>query len=202
MRKISSLKRTHSSKNEKIKFTLFTEGRNTEPEYFKAIVGYNPDILIDLQIYRGVGCPMTIAEKASSFVKNSRPRNGDSVWAVFDRDDHPKFNDACTKCKSVNINTAISDPCFEIWLILHYEDYNKADDRHKVQRYFSTLCNKYNKNSGKIPDCKKIVESVIEAENRAQKQYEKRLQESDTDTPKRPYTTVHNLTKAMREVKV
>ena len=48
----------------------------------------------------------------------------DSVWAVFDTeraDTNPKLNDALQKAKANRINVALSNPCFEFWLLLHDE---------------------------------------------------------------------------------
>ena len=46
-------------------------------------------------------------------------RSFDEVWCIFDRDDHHRFDEATRVAKKAGIRTAISNPCFELWLILH-----------------------------------------------------------------------------------
>lgn len=44
----------------------------------------------------------------------------DEVWCVFDVDDFPDVEEAVAKAKRLNIETAVSNPCFELWLLLHF----------------------------------------------------------------------------------
>ena len=43
-------------------------------------------------------------------------------WCVFDRDDHPEFDRAITDAESNGIRVAVSNPCIELWFMLHFED--------------------------------------------------------------------------------
>jgi hypothetical protein len=54
----------------------------------------------------------------------------DSVWAVFDVDDHPNLQQALALAQSRNINLAISNPCFELWALLHFEEQRAHVERH------------------------------------------------------------------------
>ena len=38
------------------------------------------------------------------------------------------------KCEEQNVGVARSNPCFELWLILHQQDYDKPEDRHAMQK--------------------------------------------------------------------
>lgn len=49
----------------------------------------------------------------------------DEIWCVFDVESpksHPNLLNAIALAKKNGINLAISNPCFELWLILHFED--------------------------------------------------------------------------------
>jgi hypothetical protein len=53
--------------------------------------------------------------------------DGDSAWAVFDGDEHIQndpnnWNDARQLADANNINLAVSNPSFELWYLLHYQD--------------------------------------------------------------------------------
>ena len=94
--------------------------------------------------------PMLIAEKAVDCVnrlglgrhvrrKKDSFEERDEVWAVFDRDEHPRFDDAVKLCEKHGVRVGRSDPCFELWLILHEQEYDKYDNRRQVQRLWTCV---------------------------------------------------------------
>ena len=131
---VRSLKRLRSSREPKRRFVLFCEGLNTEPAYFGAIGRNCVNALIEVK--RGVGVPMTIAKKAVER-KRRRTRNSfeekDEVWAVFDRDNHPNFNGAVSMCEANGLGVASSNPCFDLWLVLHEREYERPESRRGIQ---------------------------------------------------------------------
>jgi hypothetical protein len=61
---------------------------------------------------------------------------GDTVWAVFDGDEHldtdgkrQRWNDAIQRAASRDINLAVSNPSFELWYLLHFQAQNGALNR-------------------------------------------------------------------------
>ena len=44
------------------------------------------------------------------------------TWVVFDRDAHPSFVQAINEAETQGISIAYSNPCFELWVLLHYRD--------------------------------------------------------------------------------
>jgi hypothetical protein len=46
----------------------------------------------------------------------------DEVWMVVDVDQHPKLLQTLGVAEKEGIACALSNPCFEVWLILHYTD--------------------------------------------------------------------------------
>lgn len=72
--------------------------------------------------------PRTVVEYARN-VKKERARKArqggppvyDQVWCVFDRDQHANIDQAVNIAEDNGIEIAISTPCFEVWLILHFE---------------------------------------------------------------------------------
>ena len=150
---------------------------------------------------------MTIATEAVKFAKtlglttkSRRRRNSfeknDEVWAVFDRDEHPKFDEAVRLCESNGVGVARSNPCFELWLILHERDYSRPDDCHAMQRELEKLRPEYDKRRGKIPDCGDLVTRLELAEERGQVLVERRDEEGVPHG--NPSTTVGMLTRAIR----
>lgn len=204
----STLKRRGPRREPKRRFTLFCEGRNTEPAYFKAIKRAYPSTQIYVRIERGVGVPHSVAEKAVAFAKseglarNSRRKRdsfeeGDEVWAVFDRDEHPRFQETVAFCDQHGIKVARSNPCFEVWLILHEQDYNQPNTRHQVQKVLQNLRPDYDKKGSKILDFDDLVTRVQDAEQRGEEQLKRR--EQGGEPYGNPSTTVGRLCRAIRE---
>ena len=146
-----------------------------------------------------VGVPMTIARKASARMKQRRGNSfdeKDQVWAVFDRDEHPNHEAAVRMCEQNRVGVARSNPCFEVWLIPHENDYDRSDHRKAVQRHLKTLRPEYDPDKNKSCDCDHLVKSVEQAEARAARQLAARQSEDAPFGP--PSTTVGHLTAAIR----
>ena len=104
-----------------------TEGRRTEPDYIAAIaelphVRQRFDIQIDPSLAGRT--PIKIVTGASRAARrNQRGSEGfDSVWCVFDVEQprpHPSLMRAVSLARDNDIDVAISNPCFEAWLIFH-----------------------------------------------------------------------------------
>ena len=193
-----SLKRRRASLNPKPGFILFCEGRNTEPDYFRAVRNSSTGVAVDIKVAGGV--PMTLANAAVKAIDQLERRKNplrDQVWTVFDRDEHPQFDDAVALCRQHDIGVARSDPCFELWLILHLQDFDGPRTCRDVQRELEALHPAYDRNHGKIPDCDTLVRDVERAEQRAEAQLERR--EREANPLGNPSTTVGRLTLKIRE---
>ncbi|HYR11651.1 MAG TPA: RloB family protein, partial [Longimicrobium sp.] len=44
----------------------------------------------------------------------------DEVWCVFDVDEHQRLEAALAEAERGGIHVAVSNPCFELWLLLHF----------------------------------------------------------------------------------
>lgn len=203
-----SLRRRGPLREPKRRFILYCEGKNTEPAYFQAIQRTCSSALISVEPRGGVGVPMTIAKAAVAYAKSeglapgSRRRKHsfekqDQVWAVFDRDEHPEFKQAVLMCERSGVRVARSNPCFELWLILHDQDYNQPNRRERVQADLKALRPEYDPKRTKTPDCDELVRRVQDAERRAAAQLRDRALGGDSHG--NPSTTVGALTLAIRE---
>lgn len=180
------------------------EGKNTEPDYFKAMRGHYRGALIEWELIEAAGTPMTIAQKAieakRAIRRTAKGRSwqlDDQVWAVFDQDLHPNVPEAIGVCANAGIGVAYSNPCFELWLILHHEDFGRQDDHHAVQKHLNSICPDYDPKGAKRLDCGPLMQRIEEAEKRARHQVEQR--EAEGAPIARPMTTVFRLTSAIRD---
>ena len=161
--------------------------------------------------YRGpLGVPKTVAEKAIEFAherglaktkvrrrkKLDSYEENDEVWAVFDRDDHPAYKEAIEDCRGAGIPFAYSDPCFELWLLLHLMSFDAPCHRHTIQKKLEKQLEGYDPDSGKTADFGPLIDILELAENRAERQRDSRREEGEEDG--NPSTNVYELTRAMK----
>ena len=128
-----SLRREIATRTPKRTFKVFYEGEKTEPDYLTALKN-EPDVYdvasVSIQVAedpRGA-VPYTLVSVAAEFKSRSSKEAGevDEVWCLFDvecPDNHPNLQEAVDLANQDGIRLAISNPCFELWLALHFEDH-------------------------------------------------------------------------------
>lgn len=57
----------------------------------------------------------------------------DEVWGVIDVDEHPKLEQARKLAENHAIALAVSNPCFELWALLHFQDQRAHIDGRKTR---------------------------------------------------------------------
>ena len=119
------------------RIVVATEGVLTEPEYLRVFSRIHGDRSVRVVPIRVGGDPRAVVERAieeSERSKRDKLATRDSVWAMFDRDIHQQFDEARDLARGNGIRLAISNPCFELWGILHYQDQNAPLERQECQR--------------------------------------------------------------------
>jgi hypothetical protein len=87
----------------------------------------------------------------------------DEVWCVFDVDEHPYLSEAKRQAAANQIEVAISNPCFELRVLLHFREQTAHVERSKVRRACQEILPGYEKN---LP-CDKLLPGYPEALRRA-----------------------------------
>lgn len=127
-RKSRPLKRTTATKAERRTFRIYTEGEATEPEYIDAVKRlpeYAESIAIAIEIARKGAMPLTLVEAARADKKRNDLET-DEYWCVFDVEspaNNPNLDRARDMAQANGISLAISNPCFELWLVLHHRSH-------------------------------------------------------------------------------
>ena len=104
---------------------VFCEGEASEPDYvagLKRLPEIRGRTMIAIEIDPAHGVPLTLVERA---VKRSADPEVDECWCVFDVEwprHHPNLRQAVELARHNNIGLAVSNPCFELWLILHLRE--------------------------------------------------------------------------------
>ena len=130
---------------------IVCEGSETEPIYFNAVAKRLRLAAIEVRGARG-SAPMTVVRDAvDSMIQRKTDANKsasiapyDEVWCVFDVDQHPKLKDAIAFADKYQIEVALSNPCFEFWLLLHFERFAKTNQsRKQIRRELNRHIPKY-----------------------------------------------------------
>jgi len=154
MSKNWSLKRGKPKRLPFKRFLIVCEGEKSEPDYLNGIKPLCRVPLVEIEVVGGAGVTKTVVQTAVKRKKEAEIRarksgngfeNYDEVWCVIDVDDHPKLDEALQQARDNNVKVALSNPCFELWVILHHRDERKAVDRSKLQ----SECARHHKRSDK-----------------------------------------------------
>lgn len=147
---------------------IVCEGTKTEPQYFKEIqVRYRLQTAnVQVEPSQLGTSPRQVVEYArdlflnGSLRKDIQQKSFDQVFAVFDRDDHVNYHEALQLVasldgklrndlkKSVPFRSIASVPCFELWLLLHYENIQHPIHRDEVQHRLKKYIPEYEKGTG------------------------------------------------------
>ncbi len=137
--------RPQDTRNERETVIIACEDSVSAPLYFRAIFN-------DLKKNHAIAASsLVIAEHKHTdpcgvlqdLLNHPDYQDFDHPWIVIDRDiertnggGHPlqKFNQAITQAKHKKIKVTYSNPCFEIWYLLHFEYRNTAIDRDELTK--------------------------------------------------------------------
>jgi hypothetical protein len=72
-------------------------------------------------------------------------RRKDDFWCVCDVDEHPLLPEAKQQARDNGVSLAISNPCFELWALLHFRDQTAAETRDKVRDLLKRHIPRYDK---------------------------------------------------------
>ena len=110
---------------------IASEGKDTERIYFKALAKEysNPRVHVHI-LERSVdeqnnSSPEHVLKQLNDYKSQYELEADDELWLVVDKDrwTEAMLSRVATKCsKEVAMHMALSNPCFELWLLLHIED--------------------------------------------------------------------------------
>ncbi len=143
-----------STKSPKRRLLVVCEGLVTEPGYIKGYERHVRNNTVEVEIADEQGDPKRVVEIAkdrAGQASRDAKRHGDDflmydgVWCVFDRDDHERFSEACVMARDNGFGLAVSNPCFELWLLLHFRENPGAQHRHDIVRMLRSYVDCYDK---------------------------------------------------------
>jgi hypothetical protein len=158
-------RRTTSAGNRR-SILVFTEGQRTEPVYLTHWHRmYRENVIVTIDGYHA--SPMQLVEEAVAkrvidlrAAKRGQGAAYDEYWCVFDVDEHPHLDRALELAGTSGISVALSNPCIELWFLLHFEDQWDEIHRRDAQRRSTGLLA-----FGKVPTPAALEELAIRYED-------------------------------------
>lgn len=146
---------------------IVTEGSKTEPNYLGEIRSEYRLNTANVQVEPSAygTSPLQVVSYAETLflegseLKHIEPRAFEYVYVVFDRDDHETYHNALAKMdaingkylndnrKKVHFVATPSVPCFELWLLLHFEEVQAPLHRNEVYQQLRSYIPDYEKGS-------------------------------------------------------
>ncbi|WP_169748286.1 RloB family protein [Xenophilus azovorans] len=210
MRRAAPLARHVKSVREpKSQIVVVCEGKVTEPRYFNDFRLLRGSSLVKVKAIGGCGVPVSVVEQAikeKAQLEKIAKKTGNSfdkafeVWAVFDRDEHPEpqVPEAFRLATQHRIFVAYSNPCFEVWGLMHFSCWGKPGHHHETQRDLKNLLNGYCHKANPVMDVSVLNDHYDKAVEHAKRARSQRLKESGSPHGD-PSTTVDKLTERIRQ---
>ncbi len=154
------------------KIIIACEGEKTERGYFEAMRQSLRISKDQVKVLKTEGSdPLTVVQAAlderEAQYDDQSWYKGSTAWAVFDGDEHIAHNpdnwqQALLLAQRKSINLAISNPCFELWYLLHYQEQtaslHRDQARHRLRRHIP----EYDKPDILYPTIKNLTDQAVQ----------------------------------------
>jgi len=144
-----SLTRKPGKRRYKNMYVIAAEGSTTEPFYFAMFNDENNTIHIKFLPGKSKSAPEQVLSRMKEFLRRERLQKDDEAWLVVDKDqweddDLQKLYE-WSRSKD-NYGLAVSNPKFEFWLLLHFEDGKSVSTATQCDRKLKRYIPNYSKN--------------------------------------------------------
>ena len=154
-------------------FIIATEGKRTEPDYFRMGIFRSRERPVRVKVLSGSSSssPKAVLGRMREYLRSYERKEGDEAWLVVDKDQWKDEDLEVLYAWSQSdtyTNLAVSNPQFEYWLLLHFEDGNKINNKSECLGRLVKHVSNYDKSN--IPIGKFTVTRVKCAIKRAKSQ--------------------------------
>jgi hypothetical protein len=185
-------------------FVVATDDTDAPKQYFEQLSLPRVKVVV-LPTLRGSGLssPVHVVDRLKGAFEEVQKKNqvqeGDEFWVFIDTDHHFLGNHlegtltALRTARQVGFEIAVSNPCFELWLLLHHVDvpagqsFSDCDEVGALLREMLGQYNKTNLKEGQFP-----MARVLDAIRRA-RSLEASPDETHSPWPKNPGSRVYRL---------
>jgi hypothetical protein len=170
-------------------FIIATEGFETEPQYFGMFNSTEAVIHVRCLKSKTASSPPQVLARMAKHLKEEGLKSEDEAWLVVDRD---KWTDQQLAAlhqwsqSKDNYDLAVSNPKFELWLLLHFEEGNGITGPRQCTERLNRRLPNFTKGNVEV---KKLAKGVADAIQRAKRKDSPPC----ADWPRGTGTTVYKL---------
>ena len=203
VRRASKKQRGKYTRKRKRVILIATEGKNkTETTYFSEFNSLFAEVIIVFANGNSTD-PVKIVQDAINTAKNRGIDHdeGDKMFAVFDTDfsKTKQIEEARTLAQKNNIELILSNPCFEIWILLHFRlSTHSFGSNREVLNELINRWPKYQKNIESFEDIFDRLEIAIENSKKLNQFHEDKGSRLQTEW-RNPSTDVNKLVEIINE---
>jgi hypothetical protein len=193
------LRRKVATRPVKKTLLVFCEGERTEPEYLNALknepsVRAVAAVEIRVAATSSGAVPLTLVQRSIEARSKALSEKDeiDEFWCVFDVEwpiNHPNLPEAISLAQENEISLAVSNPCFEVWLILHLKAHGAWLDNDPAEKLRHQLDNSTDKGI----DPARYMPHVGKASARAVKLEKRHLRDGTSFPHDNPSSEMHRL---------
>lgn len=126
----SDLRRVTGKREARRRLLVVCGAQVTEREYLRGLVAHMANPAVTVRITTKSCSPSQLVTYAE-VQRSLSPTDFDDVWCVFDVDEFQDVPSAIAQAKEAGIEVAVSNPCFELWLILHYRAHTSHAENYR-----------------------------------------------------------------------
>ncbi|MFJ8433012.1 RloB family protein [Kitasatospora sp. NPDC094019] len=159
---------------------IYCEGEVTEKIYLNGLARDLRGRPISLKIGNTHGEPVKLVTAAIGHAKKVDDPF-DEVWCVLDVEaprQHPSLDRALRTAKQNGVNCALSSPCFEVWLLLHFDQARAYLASHQAAKDLEKVLKGYG-HKGKAFDFDDVREHTEKARRAALDLHARHEQQSE-----------------------
>jgi hypothetical protein len=158
------LSRQHDIRNAML-FVIATEGKETEKQYFENFGNSKVKIEILPTGDDNKSAPQYVLDRLNQFQDKYDINEDDELWLVFDVDrwKDKNLSSICKEATQKRYYLAISKPCFEVWLCLHFDNLHSKDRTcEDFQNRLKLILAGYRKNNVNFSNYQPYVQDAIQ----------------------------------------
>jgi len=147
---------------------IATEGQETEKQYFESSLFRNRRVQVRvLETQDGKSAPSHVFKRLKKLLKEIHYQENDRFWLMVDKDrtKEAHLSKVCSEAfghKKIKINLAISNPCFELWLFLHNNEWvEELVSCKDIEKEIKRLLGSYNKSNIDISTYETKIDHAI-----------------------------------------
>ena len=129
-------------------FIIAVEGAKTEPQYFSILNNELSVIHVKCLDSRHKSAPQKVLKRMTDYLKDNQLKEMDEAWLVVDKDqwsDDQLLELYQWANENIARGFALSNPNFEYWLLLHFEDGNRLASHQDCTNRLKRHLPEYNK---------------------------------------------------------